>query len=193
MIAIIKGEIAALRTDHVVIDCAGVGYRLSVSSETINSLPPIGGEAVLQVHLVVRDDSIQLYGFATEAEQELFLMLIGVPSVGPKVALAVLGSATPGTLLAAIASGDAARLQTVPGIGKRTAERICLDLRDRAGLAAIAAGVETSTDSDDARAVAREALVGLGMDERETERLLDEAEGDTAEQLIQSALRRSAS
>ena len=90
MIALLSGEVAVRRTDHVVVACGGVGYRLAVSAETLRQTPAIGKPATLHTHLIVRDDAIALYGFASEAERDLFLLLIGVQSVGPKVALAVL-------------------------------------------------------------------------------------------------------
>ena len=124
MIALLEGTVAVRRADHVVVSCGGVGYRLAVSAETLRHTPAIGKHATLHTHLIVRDDALQLYGFSSEAERDLFLLLIGVQSVGPKVALAVLSGGTPRDLLNAIASGDVARFQAVPGIGKRTAERI---------------------------------------------------------------------
>ena len=90
MIALVSGTVAVRRSDHVVVECGGVGYRLAVSAETLRHVPGVGKEVLLHTHLVVRDDALQLYGFATEEERELFLMLISVQSVGPKVALAVL-------------------------------------------------------------------------------------------------------
>ena len=115
MIALVSGSVAVRRSDHVVIDCGGVGYRLAVSGETLRHVPAVGRDVLLHAHLVVRDDALALYGFATEEERELFLMLLGVQSVGPKVALAVLSGGPPRELLAVLAAGDAARLQAVPG------------------------------------------------------------------------------
>ena len=131
MIALISGRVAVRRADHVVVDCSGVGYRLAISAQTLRQVPAIDEDVVLHTHLVVRDDALALYGFATEEERELFLMLLGVRSVGPKVALAVLSGGPPRELLKAIALGDAARFQAVPGIGKRTAERIIVELREK--------------------------------------------------------------
>src|SRR5438309_2407213 len=115
MIALISGSVAVRRTDHVVVDCGGVGYRLAVSSETLRHVPAVGKDVLLHTHLVVRDDALALFGFATEEERELFLMLIAVQSVGPKVALAVLSGGPPRDLLKALAAGDTARLQAAPG------------------------------------------------------------------------------
>jgi len=136
MIALVSGTVAVRRGDHVVIDTGGVGYRLAVSAETLRHVPAVGKEVALHTHMVVRDDALQLYGFATEEERELFLMLIAVQSVGPKVALAVLSGGPPRELLKAVAAGDTARLQAAPGVGKRTAERIIVELREKVGATA---------------------------------------------------------
>ena len=119
MIALLSGNVAVRRGDHVVIECGGVGYRVAVSAQTLRKVPAVGHQTVLHTHMVVRDDALALYGFATEEERSLFLMLLGVQSVGPKVALAVLSGGPPRDLLSAVAAGDTARLQAVPGIGKR--------------------------------------------------------------------------
>jgi holliday junction DNA helicase RuvA len=171
----------------VVIECGGVGYRLAVSAETLRSVPSTRTEAQLHTHLVMRDDGMQLFGFAAEEERDLFLMLVQVQGVGPKVALAVLSGGTPRELLNAIASGDTARFQAVPGIGKRTAERIIVELREKVADAAVDEIVISR--SDDPRTLAREGLVGLGFGADEADRLLDQASGDTPEDLIAGALR----
>jgi Holliday junction DNA helicase RuvA len=189
MIALISGSVAVRRVDHVVVDCGGVGYRLAVSGETLKHVPAVGKDVVLHTHLVVRDDALALYGFATEQERELFLMLLGVQSVGPKVALAVLSAGPPRELLAALAAGDAGRFQAVPGIGKRTAERIIVELREKVGPALPDGANGAVTQSDDPRAIAREGLLGLGYSQGEVDRLLDGASGERAEDLIADALR----
>jgi holliday junction DNA helicase RuvA len=189
MIALLAGEVAVRRADHVVVSCGGVGYRLAVSAETLRHVPRVGRQATLYTHLIVRDDALLLYGFATEEERDLFLLLIGVQSVGPKMALAVLSGGPPRDLLAAVAAGDTARLQAAPGIGKRTAERIVVELREKVGAASddpivIARG-------DDPRMLARDGLVGLGFSPAEADVLLDGAPGDTPEDLIAHALKGS--
>jgi holliday junction DNA helicase RuvA len=187
MIALISGRVAVRRPDHVIVDCGGVGYRLAVSAETLRHVPAIGNDVSLHTHLVVRDDALALYGFASETERDLFLMLLGVQTVGPKMAIAVLSGAPPRELLAAVAAGDVTRLRA-PGVGKRTAERIIVELREK--VAATVAEDEISVmRADDPRSVAREALAGLGYGSDEIESLLDGAEGDSAEQLISQALR----
>jgi Holliday junction DNA helicase RuvA len=188
MIASVRGEVIVRRPDHVVVEAAGVGYRLAVSAMTMKKVPRVGEQALLHTHLVLRDDGMQLFGFASEEERELFHMLNGVQSVGPKVALAVLSGGTARELMNAIASGDSARFQAVPGIGKRTAERIIVELREK-----VAGSVETDdiviTRTDDPLALARQGLLGLGFDAREIDVLLDGAKGETPEDLIAEALR----
>ncbi len=188
MIALVSGSVAVRRNDHVVVDCHGVGYRLAVSSETLRHVPAIGGQVVLHAHLMVRDDALSLYGFATEEERELFLMLLGVQSVGPKVALAVLSGGPARELLATLAGGDAGRLQAVPGVGKRTAERIIVELREKVGATATEPAISISR-RDNPHAVAREGLIGLGYTPAEAEALLDGAPGEGPEELIGHALR----
>jgi Holliday junction DNA helicase RuvA len=188
VIALVSGSVAVRRTDHVVVDCGGVGYRLAVSAETLRHVPAVGKPVALHTHLVVRDDALSLYGFATEEERELFLMLLGVQAVGPKVALAVLSAGTPRELLGAVAAGDVARLQTAQGVGKRTAERIVVELREKVGASLPEQAISVSR-ADDPRAIAREGLLGLGYTPPEADELLDGANGDSAEELIAHALR----
>jgi Holliday junction DNA helicase RuvA len=190
VIALVRGEVAVRRGDHVVIVAGGVGYRLAVSAETLRHVPAVGRTATLYSHLVVRDDALALYGFATEEERDLFLALIGVQSVGPKVALAVLSGGAPRELVAAVAAGDVARLQSVPGIGKRTAERIVVELREKVAGVSAASGEEiVITRADDPRRLARDGLVELGFTVVEADDLLRDAPDDTPEALIARALR----
>jgi Holliday junction DNA helicase RuvA len=189
VIASVRGEVLSRLGGEVVIEAAGVGYRMAVSTQTLTSVPAAGESARLFTHLVLRDDGIHLFGFATQSERELFLMLIGVQSVGPKVALAVLSGGTPRELLNAIASGDSARFQAVPGIGKRTAERIIVELREKVAGRVSDEIVVRRTASDDPRTLAREGLIGLGFGSQEADALLDKADGATPEELIAGALR----
>lgn len=188
MIALVRGEVAVRRGDHVVVLTGGVGYRLAVSAETLRHVPGLGKPVTLHSHLVVRDDALALFGFATEQERDLFLALIGVQSVGPKVALAVLGGGTPRELIKALAAGDAARLQAVPGIGKRTAERIIVELREKVGGVALEEEIVISR-GDDPRRLARDGLVELGFTVVEADELLRDAPDGTPEALIAGALR----
>jgi Holliday junction DNA helicase RuvA len=189
MIALLAGEVAVRRGDHVVVVCGGVGYRANVSSETLAKVPAVGNACSLHTHLIMRDDGMHLYGFAAEEERDLFLALIGVQGVGPKVALAVLSGGPSREIVGAVINGDTARLQAVPGIGKRTAERIVVELREK--LAPVAADDEPITirRTDDPRLEAREALVGLGFALVEAEQLLADAPDGPPEDLIAHALR----
>jgi Holliday junction DNA helicase RuvA len=188
MIALVSGTVAVRRSDHVVLDCGGVGYRLAVSAETLRHVPAVGNQILLHTHLVVRDDALALYGFHTEEERELFLMLLGVQAVGPKVALAVLSGGSPRELLGALAAGDTARLQAAPGVGKRTAERIIVELREKVGVTAPEHPIQISR-RDDPRTLARHGLLELGYTPQEADELLDGASGERPEELIAEALR----
>jgi holliday junction DNA helicase RuvA len=194
MIDLLQGELAVRRPDHVVILCAGVGYRAAVSAETLRAMPAVGRQVTLHTHLIAREDALTLYGFHSERERELFLMLLTVQAVGPKVALAVLSVTPPQELVATLAAGDAERLRTVPGIGKRTAERIVVELREKVDGGEIAAGarrpiVARRGEVDSPRAVARAGLLELGYGPEEAEALLADAAGGSAEELIGHALR----
>ncbi|HEX5224356.1 MAG TPA: Holliday junction branch migration protein RuvA [Solirubrobacteraceae bacterium] len=195
MIALLAGEVAVRRPDHVVIVAGDVGYRAAVSAETLAHVPPAGERTTLHTHLIVRDDALALYGFHSEQERDLFLMLLGVQAVGPKVALAILSAGPPRELVAALAAGDSARLQTVPGIGKRTAERIIVELREKVGAPEgdTAGGpapiIARRGESQEPRGLAREGLIELGYSASEAEELLRDCEGETAEQLLSAALR----
>ncbi|HEY2602563.1 MAG TPA: Holliday junction branch migration protein RuvA [Thermoleophilaceae bacterium] len=191
MIASVRGKVTVRRPDHVVVECGGVGYRLAVSAETLKAVPATGKETLLQSHLVMRDDGMYLYGFASEEERELFLLLIGVQGVGPKVALAVLSGGTTRELLRAIGAGDSARFQAVPGIGKRTADRIIVELREKVVGDSGVLDEIVITKTDDPRTLARQGLVGLGFSAQEADELLSDADGETPEQLIGEALRAS--
>ncbi|MGI8595382.1 MAG: Holliday junction branch migration protein RuvA [Solirubrobacteraceae bacterium] len=188
MIALVSGTVAVRRAGHVVVECGGVGYRLAVSAETLRHVPAVGKPVTLHSHLVVRDDALALYGFVAEEERDLFLLLIGVQSVGPKVALAVLSGGPPRELVTALAAGDVGRLQAVPGIGKRTAERIVVELREKVAGEPSVTRI-SSAALDDPRALAREGLLGLGFTPQEAEELLDGAPGESPEDLIAHALR----
>ena len=194
MIASVNGEVLVRRPDHVVVDANGVGYRLAVSAETLKSVPARGKRTSLHAHLVARDDALSLYGFWSEEERDLFLHLISVGGVGPKVAMAVLSGGPVRELLRAIAAGDSKRFQAVPGIGKRTAERIIVELREKVAgeIDGDADGPALAADEEDSRALAREGLLNLGYTQPEVEKLLSRADGESPEEIVQSALRSAA-
>jgi holliday junction DNA helicase RuvA len=191
MIAAVRGEVMVRRPDHVVIDAAGVGYRLTVSAETLKAVPATGREVFLHAELVAREDSLALFGFASEEERDLFGQLVSVSGVGPKVAISVLSGGPARELLRAIAAGDAKRFQVAPGIGKRTAERIIVELREKVTGALEEEVAVAAAGTDDPRALARDGLVNLGYAPLEAEQLLDGVDGGDAEELLATALRRA--
>jgi Holliday junction DNA helicase RuvA len=195
MIAAVRGEVMVRRADHVVIDAGGVGYRLAVSAETLKAVPAAGSDTFLHAELIAREDSLSLYGFASEGERDLFLLLISVSGVGPKVGLAALSGGSSRDLLRAIAAGDAKRFQAVPGIGKRTSERIIVELREKvAGSLEEEVALGAVEEGGDARSLARDGLVNLGYAPLEAEQLLDGVEDDDDPQaLLAAALRKAAS
>ncbi len=188
MIASVRGEVLERRPDHVVVEAAGVGYRLAVSSETLRSVPAVGNQITILAHLVVRDDSMALYGFATEAERDLFQSLVSVSGVGPKVAVAILSGGSPRELRRAIALGDHKRFQAAPGVGKRTAERVIVELREKVASELQVSGAAGAA-ADDPHLLARDGLLNLGYSLDEAERMLEHVTGETAEELIAAALR----
>ena len=193
MIGVLRGEVLVRRPDHVVLLCGGVGYRAAVSAQTLQHVPAAGETTMLHTHLIVRDDALTLYGFHSEQERDLFLMLLSVQAVGPKVALAVLSGGTSRELIGAIAAGDAARFQAVPGIGKRTAERIIVEFRERVvgihGAPTDGQILVARRGDGGPRGLARDGLLELGYGPGEVDALLRDAEGDSAEELIAHALR----
>lgn len=197
MITLLRGTVYERRSDSIVLLTAGgVGYQLGCSGTTLAELPPVGHEAELRCHLAVREDAMTLYGFGSEPERDLFHLLVSVQAVGPKLALAVLSAGGPDEIATSIATGDAKRLQQVPGIGKRTAERIISELREKlSGQSAVGPGgtgeAARSVVTVTARDEARDGLLGLGMPADEVERLLTVAEGETAAEIIGDALKRT--
>jgi Holliday junction DNA helicase RuvA len=192
MIAAVRGEVMVRRADHVVVDAGGVGYRLAVSSETLKAVPATGREIFLHAELIAREDSLALYGFSSEEERDLFRLLISVSGIGPKVAIAALSGGSARDLLRAIAAGDAKRFQAVPGIGKRTAERIIVELREKVAGALEEEVMVAGSDDGAPRSLARDGLVNLGYAPPEAEQLLDGLDGDEPEELIAAALRKAA-
>jgi Holliday junction DNA helicase RuvA len=192
MIAAVKGEVMVRRPDHVVVDAGGVGYRLAVSAETLKAVPAAGNQVFLHAELISREDSLALFGFASEEERDLFGLLISVSGVGPKVAIAALSGGPSRELLRAIAAGDAKRFQAVPGIGKRTSERIIVELREKVA-GSLEEEVAAAVEGADARGLARDGLVNLGYAPLEAERLLEGVDGGDAEELLAAALRKAGS
>lgn len=192
MIASVRGKVIARDEERVVVETGGVGYSVTVSTETLKAVPAVGQEVFLFTEMIVREDSISLYGFSSQAEREMFTLLITVSGVGPKVAISALSTATPRILAQALVDGEASVFQQVPGIGKRTAERIVMELQYKVEGIAYARPAAERARGGDAVDLARAGLMGLGYDSVEADRLLARVEGDTAEDLIAAALRAAA-
>lgn len=171
MIGRLVGRLASKATDHVILDVGGVGYLVQIPLSTFYELPEAESPASLWIHTYVREDALALYGFLTELERSLFLMLIGVAGIGPRVALTVLSGMPPADLIEALRSADVKRLMAVPGVGKKTAERMVLELAEKANRL----GVDPSAGKP--RAVATEdvvsALVNLGYRHGDAERAVE--------------------
>jgi Holliday junction DNA helicase RuvA len=185
VISFLEGVLAEKSAGRVVVAVGGVGYEVAVPVHTLARLPSPGKPARLFTRLQARDDGMVLYGFASQEERTLFDHLITVTGVGPKVAMAILSSMAADALRRAIAAGDAAALTTVPGVGKKVAARVILDLRDRLGLA----GQETVSGPI---AEVREALLALGLTAQEARDALANLapDGDRpVEELLREALR----
>jgi len=161
VIAALRGRLMEKQPARLIVDVAGVGYDVQVPLSTYGSLGDVGGDVTLRVHTHVREEQIALFGFLTALEQQIFERLISVNGIGPKLALAVLSGIAPGDLVASVQGNEPARLTTIPGIGRKTAERIVLELRDRLP-AALPVSVEPSTPGSAVRADLLSALVNLG-------------------------------
>jgi Holliday junction DNA helicase RuvA len=196
VIAFLRGRILDKQPNRIVVDVNGVGYDVFVPLSTFYGLSEIGGEVALRVHTHVREDALSLYGFATRLEQDLFERLIGVSGIGPKVGLAVLSGIEPLDLIHAIERGDLARLTAIPGVGKKTSERIVLELKDRLPRVELAAAGQAAALIDDAPLLRDDllsALINLGYHRPLAEKAVDAAikrtpDGDF-ERTLKQALR----
>jgi holliday junction DNA helicase RuvA len=187
VIASVRGEVLDVALDHVVIEAAGVGYKLMATPSTLATLRR-GGEARLITAMIVREDSMTLYGFPDADARNLFLTLLGVSGVGPKIALATLAVYDAHALRQALADGDVTALTRVPGIGKRGAERMVLELRDKIGPVGTSA-VVTLVNGHAVRGPVIEALVGLGFVAKQAEEATDKVLANEPEATTSTALR----
>ena len=200
MIGSLRGRLAAKSPPQLLLEVGGVGYELEAPMSTFYDLPAVGAEVRLLTHLVVREDAHVLYGFVREDERRLFRMLLKVSGVGPKIALAILSGSSVEAFAGCVAARDVATLTRIPGVGKKTAERLVVELRDR--LAADDTGLGTGIDVSGGgpRAEALAALVALGYRPAEATRLIETAEsagageaaGPSTEDLIRRALQSAA-
>ncbi len=192
MIAHLRGRLLEKHPNRVIVDVQGVGYEAHVPLSTFYGLPEPGGEVSLRVHTHVREDAISLFGFASLLELQIFERLIAVSGIGPKVALAVLSGIEPAELVAAVQRGDVVRLTAIPGVGKKTAERIGLELKDRLPLAVDAQPATVSDAGDSLRVDLLSALLNLGYHRAFAEKAVDRAlklPGDvTFERALKQAL-----
>jgi holliday junction DNA helicase RuvA len=176
VIAHLRGRLFAKQPTRIIVDVNGVGYDVAVPLSTFYGLGEPGAEIALRIHTHVREDALLLYGFATVLEQELFERLIGISGIGPKVALAVLSGIEPKELVRAVERGDVARLTAIPGVGKKTSERMVLELKDRLPRAPL---TETAADGLAEPPLVREdvlsALINLGYHRPLAERAVDAA------------------
>ncbi|CLA42431.1 Holliday junction DNA helicase RUVA [Mycobacterium tuberculosis] len=186
MIASVRGEVLEVALDHVVIEAAGVGYRVNATPATLATLRQ-GTEARLITAMIVREDSMTLYGFPDGETRDLFLTLLSVSGVGPRLAMAALAVNDAPALRQGLADGNVAALTRVPGIGKRGAERMVLELRDKVGVAAT--GGALSTNGHAVRSPVVEALVGLGFAAKQAEEATDTVLAANHDATTSSALR----
>ncbi len=185
MIARLRGTVAARTGAGIVLDVGGVGYLVAATPRVSAR---VGDEATVETYLVVREDALQLYGFASADERELFELLLGVSGVGPKVALAIVSGSTPDELRRAIVRDDTARFEAIPGIGRKTAQRVVLELKEK-----LAAGLTVAAPAAVGSLVARDALVELGWSLIDAERALtDVDETLSVEEQVRAALRQAA-
>jgi len=187
----VRGRLASLDAEGVTVEVGGVGLALRVSATTARGLPAAGAEVALHAHLIVREDALELYGFATRAERDLFEAFVSVSGVGPRLALALCGLDAPDALRLALARGDATKLQAASGVGRRTAERVVLELRERVGAVNGSASGAAEPGAAGAYLSARDGLLALGFRPDEAEAALADApEGLDAEALMRHGLGR---
>jgi Holliday junction DNA helicase RuvA len=194
MIARLRGKPVASTPDGLVLDVGGVGYLVAATPSAVRRAAEVGADGVEEVtvetYLHVREDVLQLYGFAERSERELFIQLLSVNGIGPKVALAIVSGSPAEELRRAIVREDTARFQAIPGIGKKTAERIVLELKEKLAVAAIAPASAAAVDE---HVVARDALVELGYSIADAERALGQTDADAPpEERVRQALRKAA-
>jgi Holliday junction DNA helicase RuvA len=194
MIGLVRGRVAVKSPPQVVVDVSGIGYEIEAPMSTFFLLPAVGEEVRLLTHLVVREDAQLLYGFATEEERRLFRNLLKVSGIGPKIALALLSGISVEGFAHCVRNDDAAALTKVPGIGRKTAERLLVEMRDRLGGTADGSAATATPAGASAESEAFGALVALGYRPAEATRLLKAVEGGTqsTEDLIRRALQSAA-
>jgi Holliday junction DNA helicase RuvA len=193
MIAQLAGSLVFKSPEHLIVDVHGVGYQVFVSLNSFYRLPEPGHPVQLAIHTHVREDALQLYGFADRAEKELFLLLVGVSGIGPRLALNILSGTPAAELQQALEAGDLVRLVAIPGVGKKTAERLVVELRDKIKMMRGAVGGDDGRVTGGLEAEAVSALINLGYRQSEAERAVKAARSAGAgdlETVIRTALKR---
>jgi Holliday junction DNA helicase RuvA len=188
MIAFLRGEVFEKQPNRLIVDVAGVGYDVQVPLSTFYTAGEPGSEIALRIHTHVREDQLALFGFATALELTMFERLIGVSGIGPKLALSVLSGIESRDLVSAIQRNDLARLTAIPGVGKKTAERMCVELRDRMPKAMVAADTPPAP-GDALRDDLVSALTNLGYHRQAIDKSLDKLVNSTGEQRFEDVLR----
>lgn len=196
MIAHLTGTILSKQPNAVVIDVNGVGYEVTIPVSTFYELGDVGAQASLRVHTHVREDAIMLFGFRTGREKELFLRLTSVSGIGPKLGITFLSGTSPDDLIAAIRSNDLARLVSIPGVGRKTAERVVIELRDKIGQLALLDADESSApssavDVDATRDDVVAALVSLGYQKALAEKIVAKVLAVESDRTIEHVLRQA--
>ncbi|HEX7036434.1 MAG TPA: Holliday junction branch migration protein RuvA [Pseudomonadales bacterium] len=193
MIGRIEGQLVEISENVVLLAVGGLGYEVEVTNDVLANLPARDQTVRLYTHFVVREDAQQLYGFASRAERDLFRLFIRITGIGPKLAMALLSSFRLPELATAVRKGDVAMLTRVPGVGRKTAERLLLELRDKLP-ETLAPAAAADGEGGFALEEAEKALVALGYRPAEASRLVEsiKGEGDTTEELVRAALRRVA-
>ena len=192
MIARLEGELLDKQAPCVLIDVNGMGYEVNVSLNTLVSLPEIGANLALLTHFVVREDAQTLYGFISSRERELFRALIKVNGVGPKMALGILSGMTVDEFSTAVFSEDIGLLVKLPGVGKKTAERLVIEMRDIIDSVGLTSAIDSSNENKDVRLEAEGALISLGYKQQDVSKImskLDLKSVSTAEDIIRLALK----
>lgn len=200
MISYIRGELAAVEEQKAVVDVGGVGYGIFMSQQALSLLPPVGEEVKIHTYLNVKEDAMQLYGFLTRDNLEIFRLLIGVSGIGPKGGLNILSSLSPDELRFAVMSGDAKTISSAPGIGKKTAEKLILELKDKLNIEDMlnraahgdeAPGTVQEKAEEGMQAEAVQALVALGYGSAESLRAVKKTSPDcaTVEDVLKEALK----
>ncbi len=192
MIAFLSGKLISKQANSVIVDVGGVGYEVMIPLSTFYDLGEIGADVQLRIYTSVREDAIQLFGFRTTRERELYLKLISVQGIGPKSGIAMLSGMSGDEIISAIRTDDLARLVTIPGIGRKTAERLVIELRDKVAELSDGSTPRTSASQVPADSVfddALSALVNLGYQKNAAEKALQQAVKDGAEMSVQKLLR----